>query len=369
MPPTGPPVTATAEGRGGPHDPRPDHASFLDVTADVGAPEDEREALMPDRQLAIQRAAANGGPPRPVMLAIAGDSAAGKTTLTRGIVDALGAERVASVCVDDYHRYDREERKGLPFTALHPECNYVEIMEQHLQLLALGQPVLKPIYDHANGRLERPVLVEPRDLVVAEGLLPLHTKVARACFDVRVYLDPPEPVRRVWKIKRDTAKRGYTEAQVLAELERRQPETEAFIRPQRAHADLVVSFAPLEGRGESPDGTPSATILLRPTVPHPNLAGIVTDDVRESIHLKLTRDEDGRPVDAIHIHGYAPPARTRPIEEAIWAELGVDDALPQSLGIVGDGQRSESLALTQLILLYHVIRHHSSARAPEGANR
>jgi phosphoribulokinase len=290
------------------------------------------------------------------MLAIAGDSAAGKTTLTRGIVAALGAERVASICVDDYHRYDREERKGLSFTALHPECNYVEIMEQHLQLLALGQPVLKPVYSHVNGHLERPVLVEPRDLVVAEGLLPLYTRVAGACFDVRVYLDPPESVRRAWKIRRDTGRRGYTEAQVLAELERREPESAAFIRPQRARADIVVRFSPIEGRGESLEHSPSATILLRPTVPHPNLAEIITDDVAESIHLKLTRDEDGRPVDAIHIHGYAPRARTRPIEEAIWAGLGVDEPLPDCLGMV-DGERSESLALTQLILLYHVIRN------------
>ncbi len=209
------------------------------------------------------------------MLAIAGDSAAGKTTLTRGIVQALGVDRVASICVDDYHRYDREERIGLPFTALHPDCNYVDIMEQHLQLLALGQPILKPVYNHGNGHLERPVRVEPRDLVVTEGLLPLSTKVSRACFDLKVYLDPPEAVRRVWKIKRDTGKRGYSESQVLAELDRREPESAAFIRPQRAHADIVVSFAPLEGRGESPERSPSATIVLRPTVSHPNLTGII----------------------------------------------------------------------------------------------
>lgn len=300
------------------------------------------------------------------MLAIAGDSAAGKTTLTKGILKALGVERVASICVDDYHRYDRDEREGLPFTALHPDCNYVEIMEQHLQLLAQGQPVLKPVYNHANGRLERPLLVEPRDLVVAEGLLPLSTKVSRACFDLGIYLDPPEAVRRAWKLKRDTGKRSYSPEQVEAELERREPESAAFIRPQKAHADIVVSFAPLEARGESPDRSPSATILLRPTVPHPNLTRIITDDVRESIHLKLTRDEDGRPIDAVHVHGYAPPARTRPIEEAIWADLGVDEALPESLGMV-DGERSESLALTQLILLYHVMQHRSFALARPAA--
>jgi phosphoribulokinase len=106
---------------------------------------------------------------RPVMLAIAGDSAAGKTTVTRGLVEALGADRCTAVCVDDYHRYDRAERRDLPFTVLHPDCNHVPIMEQHLQLLAMGQPVLKPVYDHRTGHFTRPVLVEPRRFVIVEG--------------------------------------------------------------------------------------------------------------------------------------------------------------------------------------------------------
>src|SRR5205085_5526565 len=106
----------------------------------------EKGCVVPDKLLRMERAGSSAS--RPVMLAIAGDSAAGKTTLTKGLVNALGAHRITSLCVDDYHRYDRQERKGLPFTALHPDCNYVQIMEQHLQLLATGQPVLKPVYDH-----------------------------------------------------------------------------------------------------------------------------------------------------------------------------------------------------------------------------
>jgi phosphoribulokinase len=228
-------------------------------------------------------------------------------------------------------------------------------MEQHLQLLSYGHPVLKPVYNHSNGQLERPELVEPRNLVVAEGLLPLSTKGSRACFDIKVYLDPDEDVRVSWKMKRDTGKRGYSEEQVRAELEKREPESAEFIRPQRAHADVVVSFAPLPGK-DTMEHSPSATLLLRPTVPHPNMAGIITDDVREAIHVKLTRDEDGRPIDAVHVHGYARPEITRPIEEAIWEELGVDQPLPDCLGIIEEGRRSESLALVQLILLFHVIR-------------
>jgi phosphoribulokinase len=314
---------------------------------------------MPDRQVSIQRAwrANNGdnGPSRPIMLAIAGDSAAGKTTITRGLVEALGPDRITSICVDDYHRYDREERKDKPFTPLHPECNYVEIMEQHLQLLALGHSILKPVYNHSNGTLGRPVLVEPREFVIIEGLLPLHSKLARACFDVTVYLDPPEPIRYEWKIKRDTSKRGYTPEQVEEELQRREPESAAFIRPQRSVADIVIRFDRIEGR-DAPDAPLSATLLLRPTIPHPDLANILAEDHRPALHVKLSRDDDGKPVDALHIHAYAPRELTRDVEEAIWKQLGVDDSIPESLGEIEPGARSEPLAIAQLLLLYHLFQ-------------
>src|SRR3974390_3188932 len=102
---------------------------------------------VPHKLLRMHRTnAAHATERRPVMLAIAGDSAAGKTTITSGLVQALGPQRCTAVCVDDYHRFARQERKTLPFTALHPDCNYVDIMEQHLQLLAIGHPILKPVY-------------------------------------------------------------------------------------------------------------------------------------------------------------------------------------------------------------------------------
>ena len=309
---------------------------------------------MSDTQTAKDRAT-NGSRKRPVMLAIAGDSAAGKTTLTKGLVAALGHDRISSICVDDYHRYDRTERKELPFTPLHPDCNYLDIMEQHLKLLSEGEPILKPVYNHRNGTLDRPVLVEPSEFMVVEGLFPLWSKTARTCFDATVYLDPPEEIRRAWKVARDTAKRGYTEEQVLADLDKREPESAAYIRPQRANADIVVQFSPILSRGETVNDPLSATVLMRPTIPHPDLHPVVGDDIEEAMHLKLLRDDDGKPVDALHVHSYASEEATLKAEEAIWNLMAVPEPLSEKLGMI-EGKRDGPLAITQLILLFHLIQ-------------
>jgi len=308
---------------------------------------------VPDKLMQMQRAYGS----RPRMIAIAGDSAAGKTTLSKGLVAALGEDRSVTLCVDDYHKYDRQERKELPFTPLSPECNYIDVMEQHLQLLATGQPILKPVYDHATGELDRPEYVEPRDFIIIEGLLPLHTKLMRACFDVNVYLDPPEEIRYEWKIARDTSKRGYEREQVTAELDKREPESEAYIRPQREFADIVVRFAPVEGHDNDPL---SATLLLRPNVKQPHLTRVLGDEngsatSERAMHLKMARDAGGNPVDALHVHGHAPPEETEVAKKLLWESLGRESDVPDSLGKLSESARSEPLALTQLVMLYYML--------------
>lgn len=304
---------------------------------------------MPDKAMRMARSRVPGDSGhRPVTLAIAGDSASGKTTLARGIVAALGPDQCTSICVDDYHRYDRAERARLPLTPLDPACNYVDIMEQHLQMLATGQPVLKPVYDHRTGTLGRPEYVEPRPYLIVEGLLPLVTRLSRACFDVSVFLDPPEEQRRAWKVARDCEHRGYTEAEVLAELAKREPDSERHIRPQRRNADLVVRFEP------EPEGTMSARLLLRPTIPHPSLRDILTDDVRTAINLAIMRDADGTPVDCLTVDGHAAPEEIRLLQKVIWHGVAHHRELPSGLGELPGGGRSEPLAVTQLLLLYHL---------------
>jgi phosphoribulokinase len=298
---------------------------------------------------------------RPVLLGIIGDSAAGKTTLSQGLINLLGPERVTHICTDDYHRYDREERARLGITALNPDCNYLDILELHLERLHYGQPILKPVYDHRTGTFIRPAYVNPREFVIVEGLLGFHSAVMRQFYDVKVYLQPPEDLRRVWKVRRDTSKRGYAAQQVLAELEKREPDSCDFIRPQRQYADMVVQFSPPRGvSAEQANGHLDVRLVLRPTIPHPDLTDGPGGQAGDSgIRLALARDT-GRPVDILEIDGSVTPEQTAYLEETIWQQLpGVQPIPADQFGAYQDGggmRHSDPLALTQLLLTYHLLR-------------
>jgi len=292
--------------------------------------------------------------PRPIVLGVVGDSGAGKTTLTRGLVRVLGDGNVAHLSADDYHRYDRRERRSLGISPLHPDANYLDILTQHLGHLRRGNPVLKPVYDHRDGTLGRPHYVHPAHYLVVEGLLSFHTETLRLAHDVRVFLAPPEELRRAWKLKRDCTRRGYTTDQVLWELDHRERDAEAFIRPQQAHADIVVSFRrPRGGDAANLD----AEVVLRDTLPHPDLAPLV-DDTDDGPRLERREREL-----LLRIPGDIDPDHAAVLEEAVWERISFASHLRvRQLGeftLGTDLLRSESLALVQVILLYHLV----SARA------
>lgn len=298
---------------------------------------------------------------RPIILGIVGDSAAGKTTLTKGLANLLGPDRVTHICTDDYHKYDRLERAQVKITALHPDCNYLDIIELHLERLHYGQPILKPVYDHSKGSLVRPRYVQPQEFVIVEGLLGFHSAVMRQFYDVKVFLDPPEDLRSIWKIKRDTTKRGYNAEQVLAELEKREPDSRDFIRPQREFADIIVQFHPGGAAATDQDnGHLNVRLILRPTIPHPDLSYLFDNsNSSASIRLELGRD-CGRPVDILEIEGNVTPEHVAKLEGQIWQHL--PDLHPLRADEFGtyvdrtETRHSDPLALTQLLLTYHVLR-------------
>ncbi|MBP0014109.1 MAG: phosphoribulokinase [Roseofilum sp. SBFL] len=304
---------------------------------------------------------------RPILLGIVGDSAAGKTTLTKGIAQALGEDTVTVICTDDYHRYDRKQRAEMGISALHPDCNYLDIIQQHLGLLRTGQPILKPIYNHHTGMFDPPEYIEPKRFVIVEGLLGYSTRIARDSFDVKVYLAPPEEIRSQWKVKRDTRKRGYTEDRVIEQLRKREPDSEQFIRPQRQWSDIVVSFYPPEDRTEENDLLLNVRLVLRPTIPHPDFTGILEPSrshLSSAIRLELDRDMN-KPVDVLEVDGHANSEQVKELEKILchdvpylgkFCSLEGNEEIGKLVGTTGEILQSYPLALTQLLITYHMLK-------------
>jgi phosphoribulokinase len=287
---------------------------------------------------------------RAIVVGVVGDSGAGKTTVTRGLVRVLGDDRVTHVSADDYHRFDRRQRAELGVTPLHPDSNHLDILTQHLIHLGRGEPVLKPVYSHRDGTFRPPVYVRPSSFLVVEGLLNFHTETLRSVHDVRVALMPPEDLRRAWKLKRDCTRRGYTTDEVLAELDRRQHDSEVFIQPQREHADIVIAFRP------NPSGDPAhldADVILRDTLPHPDLSPLLDGTASGPALVKREREW------LLRIPGDLDADHAAELEEAVWERMSFANHLRiRRLGefTVGtDLRRSDSLALVQLLILYQVV--------------
>ncbi len=287
--------------------------------------------------------------PRPIILGVVGDSAAGKTTITRGLVRLLGEERVTHIAGDDYHRFDRQQRAGRRITPLHPDANYLDILEQDLTSIRAGRAILKPVYRHKDGTFGPPVYVQPHQFTIVEGLLGYHTKALRDVYDVRVYLDPPEETRRQWKVQRDTALRGYTTDQVLEELDRREPDSQDYIRPQQRWADIGVSFIP-GTRGDQ--AHMDARLTLREGLVHPDLTPL-------SACAQPGKLPAGDAAECLWIPGDVEPVVAEQVEEAIWERMHFASHLrSERLGEFTIGtelHRSQSLAIVQVLVLYHLV--------------
>jgi phosphoribulokinase len=177
----------------------------------------------------------------------------------------------------------------------------------------------------------------------------------RDSFDVRVFLAPPEDLRRQWKVQRDCSRRGYTSDQVLEELDRRGPDSEAYIRPQQRWADIVVSFTPGD-RGDQDHL--DAQLTLRDGLGHPDLSALVNGDA-EGMRLR-----EGERERHLWIPGDIDPGAAAEVEEAIWDRMHFASHLrSERLGeftIATELHRSESLAIVQVLVLYHLVTARAS---------
>jgi phosphoribulokinase len=181
--------------------------------------------------------------PASFIIGVAGDSGTGKTTFTASLRHLFGDTLVSTLSLDDYHLFDREQRKERNITPLVPEANDLPKLESDLSLLKSGNAVRKMVYNHEKGTLEGPVEFPPTPILIVEGLHSLFTEDLRELTDFSLYVDPDPDVKKEWKLKRDTGKRGYTERQAIEEMQKREQDYLRYIAPQKDHGDAVIRIS------------------------------------------------------------------------------------------------------------------------------
>jgi uridine kinase len=133
-------------------------------------------------------------------------------------------------------------------THLNPMSNDLEGYANDLIALADGKDVQSRHYDHDTGKMSRPRRLKSNDFVIASGLHALYLPSLRNRYNLSIYLNIDETLRRYFKLHRDVQQRGHERDTVLAALGRREPDSARFIRPQEDYADLTLSLQPIHPR-------------------------------------------------------------------------------------------------------------------------
>jgi uridine kinase len=181
---------------------------------------------------------------KPLIMGIAGGSGSGKSTVARKIAEALTPASVAFIDMDAYYRnhveLTLEERRHLNWD--HPDAFDLDLLASHLDALARGEPIEKPVYDYASHLREaRAERVPPADVVVVDGILLFVDARVRDRCDVKVFVDTDADVRLIRRIRRDIAERGRPLEEVLEQyLSTVQPMHLQFVEPSKRYADIIM---------------------------------------------------------------------------------------------------------------------------------
>lgn len=180
----------------------------------------------------------------PTVIGVAGGTGSGKTTVAHAIVRRVGADRIALLSHDWYYR----DWADLPLDVLdhrnfdHPDSLQTDLLVGHLAALKAGRAVDAPVYDFkTHRRAPEPQRVEPRRVILVDGILIFVEPALRRLFDVKIFVDTDADVRLIRRIRRDTAERGRTLTSVLEQYESTvRPMHLEFVEPSKRWADLII---------------------------------------------------------------------------------------------------------------------------------
>ncbi len=179
-----------------------------------------------------------------MIIGIAGGTGSGKTTVVRKIVESLPEGSVAIVSQDSYYKDSShlpwEERRAQNFDE--PRAFDWELLYRHLDMLREGFSVEEPIYDYVTcSRLQETTLIEPREVIILEGIMALVDPAIRELLDMKVFVDADSDERLIRVIRRDSVERGRTVENLIDRYQRIiKPMHNLHIEPTKAYADLIV---------------------------------------------------------------------------------------------------------------------------------
>ena len=178
------------------------------------------------------------------VIGIAGGTGSGKTTVVKKIAEALPPHYVAVVPLDSYYNdtseMTDEERHAINFD--HPDAFDWKLLTKHVNDLRNGVAIEQPTYSYLLcNRLKETIHVEPKPVIIIEGIMTLLNKKLRDIMDLKIFVDTDPDERLIRNIQRDTIDRGRTVAMVVDRyLEVLKPMHEQFIEPTKRYADLII---------------------------------------------------------------------------------------------------------------------------------
>jgi len=180
----------------------------------------------------------------PIVIGVCGGTGSGKTTVVQVILERVGAERIAYIQHDSYYRDQShlplEERARVNYD--HPDSLETELLVKHVRQLLAGQAVEVPIYDFTtHTRTRRTHRVEPRRVILVEGILIFAEPELRDLMDVKIYVDTDADIRFIRRLQRDIAERGRTMESVIEQyLTTVRPMHLEFVEPSKRYADVII---------------------------------------------------------------------------------------------------------------------------------